>query len=68
MLNMLRFPDFPIFFIRVATHSRKSGKLGEFVIKENLRETQGNFKIKKFRGIFFSEFRMRFSKPSLNIC
>ena len=49
------------FFYRVATHS------GNFQIVEILRETRGSFKIEKISGVFFSEFRIRLSKPSFNI-
>ena len=33
---------------------------GNFQVEENLRKTQGSFKIKKISKIFFGIFRMRF--------
>ena len=72
--NASIFLDKPI--VRVATHSGKSGKLREFLtcsktqgdsgnfqIIENLRETEGSFKIKKFSGIFFLDLEWDLVNP-----
>lgn len=47
MLNILRFPDFPIYFTGLLL---TQGNQGIFKLLENLRETQGIFKYRKSKG------------------